>query len=66
MMKRVGLGLITPNAQFVVAGMGGEEDQELTNELSSLGRSAEMGALVAVVAMTVPYLAGESREIFGM
>lgn len=46
--------------------MGGEEDQELTNALLSLGRSAEMGALVAVVAMTVPYLAGESREIFGM
>lgn len=66
MMERVGLGLFTPNAQFVVAGMGGEEDQELTNELSSLGRSAEMGALVAVVAMRVLYLAGESREIFGM
>lgn len=66
MMERVGLGLFTPNVQFVVAGMGGEEDHELTNALSSLGRSAEMGALVAVVAMTVPYLAGESREIFGM
>lgn len=66
MMKRVGLGLFTPNAQFVVAGMGGEEDHELTNALLSLCRSAEMGALVAVVAMTVPYLAGESREIFGM
>lgn len=45
MMERVGLGLFTPNAVFVVAGMGGEEDHELTNALLSLGRSAEIKSL---------------------
>lgn len=59
-------GYFTQNAQFFAAGLGDEEDEKLTNELLSLGRSAKMGALVTVVPMTMTCLAGASRVIFGM